>query len=59
MRTVPRGVVIATPSLTRRVCDCHIGYAPAEQLPLYDVFAGVVPERIPSEPVWLPFPARR
>ncbi len=36
------------------VCDCHIGYVHAEQLPLYDVFAGGVLERIPAEPVWLP-----
>ncbi len=41
------------------VCDCHIGYVHAEQLPLYDVFAGGVLERIPAEPVWLPLPARR
>ncbi|SEL72050.1 STM4011 family radical SAM protein [Rhodococcus maanshanensis] len=38
------------------VCDCHIGYVHAEQLPLYDVFAGGVLERIPTEPVWLPLP---
>jgi len=36
------------------VCDCHIGYVHAEQLPLYDVFSGGVLERIPAEPVWLP-----
>jgi len=29
------------------VCDCHIGYVHLESLPLYDVFAGGVPERIP------------
>jgi MoaA/NifB/PqqE/SkfB family radical SAM enzyme len=40
------------------VCDCHIGYVHTEQLPLYDVFAGGVLERIPAEPVWLPFLAR-
>ncbi|WP_430331732.1 STM4011 family radical SAM protein [Rhodococcus sp. ACT016] len=41
------------------VCDCHIGYVHADQLPLYDVFAGGVLERIPAEPVWLPLPERR
>ncbi|MFJ3103850.1 STM4011 family radical SAM protein [Streptomyces sp. NPDC086835] len=30
------------------VCDCHIGYVHLETLPLYDVFAGGVLERIPS-----------
>ncbi|RMI33332.1 STM4011 family radical SAM protein [Nocardia stercoris] len=40
------------------VCDCHIGYVHAEQVPLYDVFAGGVLERIPAEPVWLPPPSR-
>ncbi|MFD0529885.1 STM4011 family radical SAM protein [Kitasatospora arboriphila] len=29
------------------VCDCHIGYVHLEGLPLYDVFAGGVLERIP------------
>lgn len=29
------------------VCDCHIGYVHLEDLPLYDVFAGGVLERIP------------
>ncbi len=29
------------------VCDCHIGYVHLETLPLYDVFAGGVLERIP------------
>ncbi|MFG3284451.1 STM4011 family radical SAM protein [Streptomyces sp. NPDC048111] len=28
-------------------CDCHIGYVHLESLPLYDVFAGGVLERIP------------
>lgn len=36
------------------VCDCHIGYVHLETLPLYDVFAGGVPERIPAG---LPVPA--
>ncbi|MGN9790229.1 STM4011 family radical SAM protein [Streptomyces sp. OZ13] len=31
------------------VCDCHIGYVHLETLPLYDVFAGGVLERIPSQ----------
>ncbi|GJF32223.1 hypothetical protein KNE206_49230 [Kitasatospora sp. NE20-6] len=29
------------------VCDCHIGYVHLESLPLHDVFAGGVLERIP------------
>ncbi|MEV8596002.1 STM4011 family radical SAM protein [Streptomyces sp. NPDC052012] len=29
-------------------CDCHIGYVHLETLPLYDVFAGGVLERIPE-----------
>ncbi|WP_217196788.1 STM4011 family radical SAM protein [Streptomyces buecherae] len=33
---------------TRAVCDCHIGYVHLETLPLYDVFAGGVLERIPA-----------
>ncbi|WP_299534562.1 STM4011 family radical SAM protein [uncultured Streptomyces sp.] len=32
----------------RDVCDCHIGYVHLESLPLYDVFAGGVLERIPG-----------
>ncbi|MGC5341733.1 STM4011 family radical SAM protein [Streptomyces sp. AM 4-1-1] len=30
------------------VCDCHIGYVHLERLPLYDVFAGGVLERVPA-----------
>ncbi|MGW5334409.1 STM4011 family radical SAM protein [Streptomyces bauhiniae] len=30
-------------------CDCHIGYVHLEILPLYDVFAGGVLERIPAD----------
>ncbi|MFI6283989.1 STM4011 family radical SAM protein [Streptomyces sp. NPDC051018] len=30
------------------VCDCHIGYVHLEALPLYDVFAGGVLERVPA-----------
>lgn len=30
------------------LCDCHIGYVHLESLPLYDVFAGGVLERIPA-----------
>lgn len=30
------------------VCDCHIGYVHLETLPLYDVFAGGVLERVPN-----------
>ncbi|MEU6982283.1 STM4011 family radical SAM protein [Streptomyces sp. NPDC046324] len=33
------------------VCDCHIGYVHLETLPLYDVFAGGVLERIPAPAV--------
>ncbi|MGW1225709.1 STM4011 family radical SAM protein [Streptomyces sp. NPDC001478] len=33
------------------VCDCHIGYVHLETLPLYDVFAGGVLERVPAVPV--------
>ncbi|WP_354645054.1 STM4011 family radical SAM protein [Kitasatospora camelliae] len=29
------------------VCDCHIGYVHLETLPLYDLFAGGILERIP------------
>lgn len=38
---VPRACPLA-------VCDCHIGYVHLETLPLYDVFAGGVLERIPA-----------
>lgn len=30
-------------------CDCHIGYVHLRSLPLYDVFAGGVLERIPAQ----------
>jgi hypothetical protein len=35
-------------------CDCHIGYVHLKRLPLYDVFAGGVLERIPRgwDQVW-------
>lgn len=33
------------------VCDCHIGYVHLETLPLYDVFAGGVLERVPAAAV--------
>jgi len=39
------------------VCDCHIGYVHLESLPLYDVFAGGVLERIPARRPILPAPA--
>ncbi|MER6142887.1 STM4011 family radical SAM protein [Streptomyces sparsogenes] len=43
------------------VCDCHIGYVHLESLPLYDVFAGGVLERIPADasagPGFTPRPA--
>ncbi len=39
------------------VCDCHIGYVHLESLPLYDVFAGGVLERVPAAlPAALPAP---
>ncbi|MFF7738292.1 STM4011 family radical SAM protein [Streptomyces sp. NPDC007984] len=38
------------------VCDCHIGYVHLESLPLYDVFAGGVLERVPAA---LPLAARQ
>ncbi|MFE9680584.1 STM4011 family radical SAM protein [Streptomyces sp. NPDC002701] len=31
----------------RALCDCHIGYVHLETLPLYDVFAGGILERVP------------
>lgn len=48
----------------RAFCDCHIGYVHLETLPLYDVFAGGVLERIPApgsraEPVALSLPVFR
>jgi len=33
-------------------CDCHIGYVHLKRLPLYEVFAGGVLERIPADPLW-------
>ncbi|MFC6020195.1 STM4011 family radical SAM protein [Plantactinospora solaniradicis] len=33
-------------------CDCHIGYVHLKTLPLYDVFAGGVLERVPADPGW-------
>jgi len=32
---------------TNATCDCHIGYVHLKRLPLYDVFAGGILERIP------------
>ncbi|MDI2131559.1 STM4011 family radical SAM protein [Yinghuangia seranimata] len=34
----------------KELCDCHIGYVHLEALPLYDVFAGGVLERVPNLP---------
>ncbi|GHA05661.1 hypothetical protein GCM10010372_00890 [Streptomyces tauricus] len=31
----------------KELCDCHIGYVHLETLPLYDVFAGGILERVP------------
>jgi hypothetical protein len=33
---------------TRLSCDCHIAYVHLKRLPLYDVFAGGILERIPA-----------
>ncbi|HEX5541169.1 MAG TPA: STM4011 family radical SAM protein [Micromonospora sp.] len=33
-------------------CDCHIGYVHLRSLPLYDVFAGGVLERVPAGQPW-------
>ncbi|MGW3660247.1 STM4012 family radical SAM protein [Streptomyces sp. NPDC005151] len=41
------------------VCDCHIGYVHLETLPLYDVFAGGVLERIPARRPGIPAPSGR
>lgn len=39
-------------------CDCHIGYVHLRTLPLYDVFAGGVLERVPHDlPLWSVPPA--
>ena len=44
---------------TIRICDCHIGYVHLKRLPLYDVFAGGVLERVPAAwPVRSALPAR-
>ncbi|MFE4547479.1 STM4011 family radical SAM protein [Streptomyces sp. NPDC056785] len=37
-------------------CDCHIGYVHLETLPLYDVFAGGVLERVPRAQALPPRP---
>ncbi|MDG6102799.1 STM4011 family radical SAM protein [Dactylosporangium aurantiacum] len=42
----------------KRECDCHIGYVHLRTLPLYEVFAGGVLERVPHElPLWSVPPA--
>jgi hypothetical protein len=41
------------------VCDCHIGYVHLETLPLYDVFAGGVLERVPTVEARSGLPPRR
>ena len=49
-RTAPRCAPRPCP---KRECDCHIGYVHLRTLPLYDVFAGGVLERVPHElPLW-------
>ncbi len=39
---------VAPRPCTNALCDCHIGYVHLKRLPLYDVFAGGVLERIPA-----------
>ncbi|GGX80792.1 STM4011 family radical SAM protein [Streptomyces fructofermentans] len=42
----------------QQVCDCHIGYVHLETLPLYDVFAGGILERVPRTLPERPAPDR-
>ena len=42
-----------------QICDCHIGYVHLKRLPLYDVFAGAVLERVPAAARWAGPPAAR
>lgn len=42
-----RAALAPTPPCPREACDCHIGYVHLPGLPLYDVFAGGVLERVP------------
>ncbi|GAA2066245.1 STM4011 family radical SAM protein [Polymorphospora rubra] len=41
-----------------QLCDCHIGYVHLRTLPLYDVFAGGVLERVPVRDATWGVPAR-
>lgn len=43
-----RAALAPTPACPKRECDCHIGYVHLTSLPLYDVFAGGVLERVPA-----------
>lgn len=43
-----RAALAPTPPCPRGACDCHIGYVHMPSLPLYDVFAGGVLERVPA-----------
>lgn len=43
-----RAALRPTPPCPLDACDCHIGYVHLVSLPLYDVFAGGVLERIPA-----------
>ncbi|UGQ13297.1 STM4011 family radical SAM protein [Yinghuangia sp. ASG 101] len=43
-----RAALAPAPACPKRECDCHIGYVHLTSLPLYDVFAGGVLERVPA-----------
>lgn len=43
-----RAGLAPAPPCPKRACDCHIGYVHLTSLPLYDVFAGGILERIPT-----------
>ncbi len=43
-----RAALAPTPPCPKRECDCHIGYVHLTSLPLYDVFAGGIIERVPA-----------
>ena len=48
VRRLLPGRLCARAPCANAVCDCHIGYVHLKRLPLYDVFAGGVLERIPA-----------
>ncbi|MFI6978599.1 STM4011 family radical SAM protein [Embleya sp. NPDC050154] len=43
-----RAGLAPAPPCPEQTCDCHIGYVHLTSLPLYDVFAGGILERIPT-----------